>query len=147
MNLVSIIVIGYNVQDTIEECIKSIQEQSYNNIEIIFVDDGSRDNTSEIIKAISINDKRVTYNYQKNSGANSARKNGFAKANGEFCMFIDGDDILERNAVETCIKHITNNNVEVYGNWIIYNGYQAVYYMYKDGKLYITDDGVVMLKK
>ena len=41
----------------------------------------------------------------------------------------------------------TNNNVEVYGNSIIYNGYQAVYYMYKDGKLYITDDGVVMLKK
>lgn len=41
----------------------------------------------------------------------------------------------------------TSNNVEVYGNWIIYNGYQAVYYMYKDGKLYITDDGVVMLKK
>lgn len=112
MDIVSIIAIGFNVQETIKECINSIQAQTYENLEIIFVDDGSSDKTAEIVKELEKKDNRIKYIFQENSGANAARKKGFKYVMGDYCMFIDGDDLLESKAIEICMKKINEKNYD-----------------------------------
>lgn len=112
MELVSVISIGYNVQKTIKECLSSVALQTYSNIEIIFVDDGSTDETGEIVKKMVQEDSRLRYIYQENQGANAARKNGFIHAKGSYCIFIDGDDKLESCAVEQAIYPLKNSDYD-----------------------------------
>lgn len=109
MDLVSVIVIGYNVENTIEECLISIINQSYKNLEIIYIDDGSNDQTIKVVKKLSNVDKRIKYFIQQNQGANSARKTGFKYAHGNYCMFIDGDDRLINNSIEYALNANDND--------------------------------------
>lgn len=120
MKFVSIIVIGFNVQNTIEECLLSICNQTYKNIEIIFVDDGSIDKTSKCVQNVALKDSRIRYIYQENQGANSARKMGFRIAKGEYCMFIDGDDKLTSNAIEKVLE-VSDNYDFVCFDYIVFN--------------------------
>lgn len=100
--LISIVVIGYNVENTIQECLESCCNQKYENVQIIFIDDGSTDSTAQIVKDILVTNIQLEYYFQKNQGANSARKLGFSKVKGEFTIFIDGDDILD----EECLNEM-----------------------------------------
>ena len=98
MYKVSFIVIAYNLKNYIKRCIKSIQNQTLKDIEIIVVDNGSTDGTDKIVKEISKSDKRVKIKiFTVNKGQNEARKLGFLYSSGEFVAFIDGDDYIDKN--------------------------------------------------
>lgn len=96
--LVSIIVPVYNREDCIERCIESIMAQTLRNIEIIVVDDGSQDNTAQILSDIS--DERLHVIRQRNTGQGYARNAGLDAANGEYAAFVDSDDTIEPHMLE-----------------------------------------------
>lgn len=98
--LISIIIPVYNSSKSIRHCLESCMSQTYKNIEIICVDDGSKDNTALIIKQISSFDLRVRYFYKPNKGLVSSRKYGLDYANGEFVFFLDSDDYINNKSIE-----------------------------------------------
>lgn len=102
--LVSIIIPVYNVAPYIEECIKSIQEQTYSRLEIIIIDDGSTDDSGEICEEFAKNDGRIQVIRQKNSGVVTARGRGVERASGKYIVFVDGDDWIEPTMVEVLMK-------------------------------------------
>lgn len=102
--LVSIVVPAYNCEKYIEECIQNILNQSYTNLQIILVDDGSKDKTYEICNRFK--DKRITLLHKENGGASSARNCGLKYAKGEYLLFVDSDDYLEKGAVSTLVELI-----------------------------------------
>lgn len=97
----SIILPTYNRGYILENSIKSILHQEFSNWELIIVDDGSTDNTSDVVKNYVSFDKRINYYYQRNSERSAARNNGIAKAEGEYITFLDSDDQFEE-------KHLMN---------------------------------------
>lgn len=99
MPKVSIIIAAYNIERYIEKCLISCINQSFKDIEIIVVNDGSTDKTIEIIKNYKNKDCRIKIIDKKNSGLIDARKSGFEVANGEYILFVDGDDWLDTNAI------------------------------------------------
>lgn len=119
MDLISIIIPVYNVEEYISDCIESVLKQTYNNIEVIIVDDGSTDNSKEIALSYSIKDNRVKVLSQKNMGASVARNRGIEESTGKFIMFFDSDDILEKNGIDILYNEIIKNNCDIsIGDWI-----------------------------
>ncbi|MDD6492435.1 MAG: glycosyltransferase family 2 protein [Firmicutes bacterium] len=102
--LVSIIVPVYNGEKCIERCLRSIQNQSYKNIEVIVVNDGSTDHTERIIKKYEASDSRFHYIKKPNSGVSDSRNVGMKAAKGEYFQFADGDDWLVKTATEEFVK-------------------------------------------
>lgn len=112
-DLVSIIVPVYNLEDYIENCLNSILNQTYSNIEILCIDDGSSDSSSEKIKSLAEKDNRIIYIYKENGGVSSARNSGLDNAKGEYIMFVDGDDYIHPQAVEIFVRCITETKSDV----------------------------------
>ncbi len=102
--LVSIIVPVYNLENYIKNCLDSLINQTYRNIEILVIDDGSVDRSGEIIKSMAEKDSRIVYIKQQNAGVSAARNNGLEHAKGEYIMFADGDDYMHYQAVEILYK-------------------------------------------
>lgn len=103
----SVIVLGYNIEKFICECLDSILSQTYKNFELIIIDDGSTDNTGNICKKYETKDSRVHYYYQKNAGTTVARTHGYSIAKGDYVIAVDGDDTVNVNWLETinnCLK-------------------------------------------
>lgn len=98
--LISIIVPVFNLEKYIDRCVKSILRQSYPNIELILVDDGSTDSSAKICKKYCECDPRVQLFRTGNKGVSSARNLGIARAAGVYIAFIDGDDTVEENYIE-----------------------------------------------
>lgn len=113
MPKVSFIVIGYNIDKYIERCLKTIKNQTLENIEIIFVDDGSTDNTLLVVKELSQNDARIKIIRQENSGANAARKAGLKSATGEYVFFVDGDDWIDLNSAKDLYSVAIESNYDI----------------------------------
>lgn len=111
--LVSIIVPVYNVEKYLNKCMDSLINQTFDNIEIIAVNDGSTDSSLEIIKKYTKNDNRVRIINQLNQGLSGARNSGISKANGEFIMFVDGDDWINKETCEVAYKTCLDNNPDV----------------------------------
>lgn len=110
-NLISIIIPTYNRAAYLYESITSALEQTHTNIEVIVIDDGSTDDTREII--YSLQDQRVTYHYVKHHGVVSKNRNkAISKAKGEFIAFLDSDDVWKRNKVENQLHKIQQYNLE-----------------------------------
>jgi glycosyltransferase involved in cell wall biosynthesis len=105
--LFSIIVPTYNRETFIEKTIRSILAQTYPHFEIIIADDGSKDNTEAVVKAID--DKRIAYYRKENGERGAARNFGIARAKGDFVTFIDSDDVLYPNHFEEAIKLLKAN--------------------------------------
>ena len=105
--LVTIIMPAYNAAKYIAEAIESVLNQTYNSWELIIINDGSRDNTENIIK--SFNDSRIILLSQKNTGVSSARNQGLQFANGEYITFLDADDILPVQSLDLRVKFLQNN--------------------------------------
>lgn len=97
MPLISIIVPAYNVELYVETCIKSLIGQTYKNLEIIIIDDGSDDNSLNICKQYALKDKRIKLMHQKNSGVSAARNKGIEAAAGDYIGFVDADDYCDKN--------------------------------------------------
>lgn len=110
MELVSVVVPIYNVEKYLEECIKSLLIQTYNKIEIILVDDGSKDNSGNICDAFQSIDDRIVVIHKQNEGLGYARNSGLKIAKGSYVTFIDSDDIAESDLIENLIKGIKKNN-------------------------------------
>lgn len=98
--LFSIIVPVYNVEKYMEECLESILSQSFGDFEIIIVDDGSTDSSSQIADAIVRKDKRVKVIHRKNAGLSVARNTGLKNAKGDYALFVDSDDYIAENSLQ-----------------------------------------------
>lgn len=109
---VSIIVPIYNVEKYLPNCIESLISQSYKNIEIILVNDGSLDKCLDICNDFSKNDNRIIVINKKNGGVSSARNIGFDKSSGDYIVYVDGDDWLEVDYVEYMVSLLENNKCD-----------------------------------
>lgn len=99
-DLISVVIPVYNIGKWISKCLSSLMRQSYTNIEIIVVNDGSTDNSLSICEQFQEKDARVRIITQKNQGLSAARNTGIINAKGEFIIFVDGDDYLQENAIK-----------------------------------------------
>lgn len=103
---ISIIIPVYNRESYIEETLESVLKQTYKELEVIVVDDGSTDESYKIIKQFAQKDPRVVYIYQKNNGVSSARNKGLDHATGQYIMFLDSDDLWDDNTLLKCIDKV-----------------------------------------
>lgn len=99
-SLISIIVPVYNVEDYLKECLNSIINQIYKNLEILLIDDGSSDKSGEICDEFAKNDSRIKVFHKQNGGQSSARNLGLDKSKGDFISFVDSDDVLGENFIQ-----------------------------------------------
>ena len=110
---VSIVIPLYKSERFLEKLLDSIIGQTYKNLEIILVDDGSPDNSGKIADCYAERDKRITVIHKKNGGTCEARNTGLAAATGEYLMFADGDDWIENDCVEYLVKILEENNAQM----------------------------------
>ncbi len=119
--LISIIIPAYNIEFYLSKTLDSVLKQTYKNIEIILVNDGSTDNTMKIIDEYASNDSRIIPIHKDNGGVTSARLSGIQAANGEWIGFVDGDDYIEPDMYERLM-----NNALQYNADISHCGYQMI---------------------
>lgn len=111
--LISVVVPIYNVEEFLEKCVDSILSQSYSNLEIILVNDGSKDNCLKICRDYELKDSRIVVIDKENGGLSSARNAGIDKATGKYIMFIDSDDYIEKTTVEKLYNNISSNGADI----------------------------------
>lgn len=111
--LVSIIVPIYNVEQYLEKCIDSILSQTYKNIEVILVNDGSKDRSGMIAKNYAEKDPRIKYIEQENQGQGKARNVGIENAKGKYVAFVDSDDTIDKKMIERMIEKLTDENLDI----------------------------------
>ena len=138
-DLISIIVPVYNVAPFLQRSIGSIQNQTYQTLEVIAVDDGSTDDSLLTLESLAESDSRIRVIHQENSGVTGARLRGAAEARGEWIGFIDGDDEIEPDMFERLIKNAQENHAD-----ISHCGYQMVFpsridYYYNTGRRTVQD--------
>ena len=121
-DLVSIIIPAYNVENYIFRGIESCINQTYKDIEIIIIDDGSSDNTQNIIKEYAQKDSRIKYLFQENKGVSAARNTGLDISKGDYVIFLDSDDWLELNTVEYLL-----NKKKEYKDYFITTNFKTIY--------------------
>ena len=111
--LISIIVPIYDIEDCLPLCIESLMAQTYENLEILLINDGSPDNSGAICEAYAQKDPRVKYFYKPNGGLSSARNFGLDQAQGEYICFVDGDDFMDKRMVEILYSEIRKHHVKL----------------------------------
>lgn len=112
-NKVSIIIPIYNCERFLQKCLETILNQKYENIEVILVDDGSTDNSLEICKQYEKIYSKVKVIEKENGGVSSARNAGLLESTGEFVLFVDGDDYIEKDCISKCMDIIIKNNIDI----------------------------------
>ncbi len=112
-DLISVIVPVYKVEDYLDKCIESIVNQTYRDLEIILVDDGSPDNCPAMCDAWAEKDSRIKVIHKENGGLSDARNAGLRAANGEYIAFVDSDDSISSDMYEKLYKSITHNNCDI----------------------------------
>lgn len=110
MKKVSIILPIYNVEKYLEKCVNSVINQTYQNIEVILVDDGSKDSSGRICDKLVESDNRIKVIHKKNGGLASARNAGYEAATGEYIMYIDSDDVIKNGIAEKCVSAMEKND-------------------------------------
>ncbi len=138
MPQISIIVPVYYSEKYLTECVESILNQTFGDFELIFVDDGSKDRSVEIIKNFMENDRRIILLEQSNQYAGIARNNGMKNARGEYLIFLDSDDFFEPDMMEKLWKKANDNNADI----VICDAY-----FYSDDTKEITEPNWVLRKE
>ena len=138
--LFSIIIPIFNVEEYLERCLESIINQTYKNLEIILVNDGSTDNSLEICTTYSNKDNRIIIINKENSGPSEARNIGIKKATGDYIIFVDSDDTIVPNTCDFFYEHIKKNpNIDIICSNYQYIGQkkpkQRIFNIPKDNKL------------
>lgn len=112
--LVSIVIPIYNVEQYVTVCVESIKKQTYENYEIILIDDGSTDNSGNLCDDLSILDDRIKVFHKLNGGLSSARNYGLKRSNGKYVIFLDSDDFWNNdNILSAFVREAENNNLDV----------------------------------
>ena len=104
--LVSVIVPVYNAENTLHACVKSISEQTYRNIEIILVNDGSKDDSLSVCRALAAGDERIKIIDKPNSGVSASRNMGIECARGKYLQFADSDDYLAADGTRRMVERV-----------------------------------------
>lgn len=125
--LVSVIIPTYNGACYLGEAVKSVLRQTYKNLECIVVDDGSTDDTPEIINKLGGGDSRVKYFYKRNGGLSSARNFGIAKSKGEWIQFLDSDDWLNDDKIRFQLEFFGEFQSDSTDDVVLYSDYTVVY--------------------
>lgn len=138
-NIISIIIPAYNIEHFLDTALESVLSQSYTNLEIIVVNDGSSDGTGAVMNAYASRNERVRVIHKENGGVTSARLAGVAAARGEWIGFVDGDDRIEPQMYQRLLENALAHNAD-----ISHCGYQRVIpsrvdYYYNTGKLVLQD--------
>ena len=107
---ISVIVPVYNVESYVEACLRSILRQTFRDLEILVVDDGSTDSSGEICERLSREDERIHVFHQENGGLSAARKTGLKAASGEFVAPVDSDDLLSPAYMEKLLNACLQNH-------------------------------------
>ena len=115
--LISVIVPVYNVEKYLEECLDSIQCQTYKNIEVLLVNDGSTDNSEEICERFCRQDSRFHLINQENKGLSGARNRGMSESKGEFITFVDSDDVIKEDMLEQLMEQVTSEEIDIVECW------------------------------
>lgn len=141
---VSVIVPIYNVEKYLNRCLDSVLNQSYKNLEVILVDDGSQDKCGLIADSYQKNDNRIRSFHKKNGGLSDARNYGMKYATGEYVLFLDSDDWLKEEMIETLIRLVFEHKAD-----IVQSGFYYAYdnYLLYDDRYYTEDMRPVVLKK
>ena len=105
----SVIIPVYNGETYIQRCIESLLRQTYTNIEIIIVDDGSKDTTADICRKLAARDGKIIFSRQENKGVSAARNKGLELAKGEYVCFVDADDYVDPSFIESHVKMIKSD--------------------------------------
>lgn len=111
--LISIIIPVYNVESYVTRCVLSVEKQTYENIEIILVDDGSTDNSGRICDNLATNDVRIRVIHKNNGGLSDARNVGIENSTGEYIFFVDSDDWIEFNTIEYLYEILLKYNSDI----------------------------------
>lgn len=132
---ISIIIPAYNIEQYVEHTVRSVCNQTYRNLEIILVNDGSKDNTPKVLEQLAVEDNRIKVLHKENGGVTKARLAGVEIATGEWIGFVDGDDTVAPDMYEKLLS-----NAYEYGAQISHCGYQMVFpsridYYYNTGRV------------
>lgn len=136
MKMVSVIIPVYNSEVYLEKCINSILNQSYKDLEVIVIDDGSTDLSGVIADSISQNDSRVRVIHQPNHGLIYSRKQGIMRASGEYILFVDSDDYIAYDMIQSMINHAIESAADVVAtgaNLVVNGKYLAIENVLRDG--------------
>ena len=146
-DLISIIIPVFNLENELPRCLDSILTQSYQNIEVVVVDDGSSDGSADVMRRYSEKDSRIKPVFQENGGVTSARLHGVREASGQWIGFVDGDDKIESDMYERLLR----NSAEYHAD-ISHCGYQMcfddgrIHYFHNTGLL-VQQDKITALKE
>ena len=137
---ISVVIPAYNLQACLGATLDSVLAQTYRNLEVIVVNDGSADATAEVMEAYAAKDPRIRTVHKENGGVTSARLRGVAEATGAYIGFVDGDDYIEPQMYERLMENLKNHGAE-----ISHCGYQMVFpsrvdYYYNTGKLLVQKE-------
>ena len=134
---ITVIVPVYNVENYLRKCLDSIIAQTYKNIEIVVVNDGSTDASGEICKEFAEIDHRIIYIEQENAGLSAARNTGLENMSGDYVTFVDSDDWIEQDYVETLYKKIVEYQADIaVGNYYSFNESEGMFYFHILGDSY-----------
>ena len=134
---ITVVVPVYNVESYLRKCLDSIIAQTYKNIEIVVVNDGSTDASAEICKEFVEMDHRIIYIEQENAGLSAARNTGLENMSGDYVTFVDSDDWIEQDYVETLYKKIVEYQADIaVGNYYSFNESEGMFYFHILGDSY-----------
>ena len=134
---ITVIVPVYNVEHYLEKCLDSLIDQTYKNLEIIVVNDGSTDNSGTICQEYAQKDDRIVYIEKENGGLSDARNVGLDKMTGSYVTFVDSDDWVESDYVEVLYNKLIESQADVsVGNYYSYNEDERMYYFHINGDSY-----------
>lgn len=149
--LISVIIPVYNVEEYVDRCIESVINQTYKNLEIIIVDDGSSDETFRIAQKYASMDSRVCAYKKDNGGVTSARKYGLEKSRGKYVAFVDGDDYIDSNMYSILNEIMVREKVQVVLSQHVYRVYPHKTEIYegglKEGSYYIGDNTIQYIRE
>ena len=134
---ITVIVPVYNVENYLDKCLDSLVNQTYKNLEIIVINDGSTDNSGIICQEYAQKDNRIVYIEKENGGQSEARNMGLDRITGSYVTFVDSDDWVELNYVENLYKKITEYQADIaVGNYYSFNEAEGMYYFHIFGDSY-----------
>ena len=139
--MISVIVPVYNVEEYLEQCLDSIQCQTYTYIEVILVNDGSTDRSKEICERYCKKDSRFKLVNQENKGLSGARNRGMSESKGEFISFVDSDDVIKEDMLEQLMKQMTSEDIDIVECWNTNDKHELYLPSSKDAEIIFQGNG------